>query len=176
MTSVDNAQGHMTKKCELEMYFSLKGFDIFPCLPSDLCDFTFSVPARLPSDHGAGRSQASRPSEEIRYCKQTNQWNNKKKISATPLVWSSQCPVCQRHNLAPPFKVRPGPHVLTALCSVCCAAQCVEDNKPHLFHCVPFFPDWAHQSHSRQLSLSVRRFIKQPQLGLIATNWHIIFY
>lgn len=84
MTSVDNAQGHMTKKCELEMYFSLKGFDIFPCLPSDLCDFTFSVPARLPSDHGAGRSQASRPSEEIRYCKQTNQWNNKKKISATP--------------------------------------------------------------------------------------------
>lgn len=86
MTSVDNAQGPMSKKCELEMYFSLKGFDNFPCLPSDLCDFTFSVPARLPSDHGAGRSQATWPSEEIRYCKQTNQWNKikNKKIRATP--------------------------------------------------------------------------------------------
>lgn len=65
------------------------------------------------------------------------------------------------------------PCVLTVR-SVCCAAQCSEDNKPHPLRYI--FTERAHQSHSSQLSLLLRRFIKQPQLGLIATNWHIIFY
>lgn len=151
-----------------------------------LCEFTVSdvvcVRARVPSDHGAGRRQETRPSEKIWYCippvMRKALWLlcADKSMSRRLIVQTRDLTPCLLFKVRTNLKVLPTHFVCYKIHNLVTLQQ---DNQAHLLLCVLF---WASSSVSFWAAVAVSALVHQAAITwfnchkltyyiLLAVNW-----